>query len=358
MSRRSANSGFTLIELMVSVGILLVLGMMLIGFLRGAVTISRTGVSRGKVYESSQVIMRLAAEDFSQVLGPSPRTDGPDNIQSFLVVQDPFGREIICFTRAFGEEPNSLAGYDSARGGEKQGYASNFEGWNVNDRVKSTGGNVEVCYMLEPTGAGANLYRAVQSPPGDGGLIDEVGEWLIRHANSPADAVLPQMWWTPRRFDRRFNLVAENVLGFCVECWDENTTTWQPRSTAERGPRTMWSYSEQRSRGAIELPYALRLTIIIAADPPIRADARLMTDIGRDDTYLSMENTDNFPDVGTPNAYCRVDGEIMAFGTKGGGGLGSLVRGQYGTRAQGHLAGARVRAGEAFSRIIHLPVTR
>lgn len=359
IARNAANSrGFTLIELMVSVAILLVLGTMLIGFLRGALTISRTGTARGKVYESAQVIMRLAAEDFVQVLGPPPHADGFEDAQSFMVAQDPFGRQIVCFTRAFGEEMNSLAGYDAGRGGTRQGYGSNFEGWNVNDRVRSTGGNIEVCYMLEPTAGGTNLYRAVQAPAGPGGLIDEVGEWLSEYPQAAPDSILPQMWWLGRRFDRRFSLVAENVLVFCVECWDDTTRTWHPRSPMDPGPRTRWSYSVRRAAGQHPLPLAIKLTVVLAADPPLRADAALLGALGAGDAYLGMDNTDNFPDPGTPDAYVRIDNEVIAFGTRGGGGLGALVRGQYGTRPEGHEPGARVRAGEAFSRIIHLPVRR
>ena len=350
--------GFTLIELMVSIGILMTLGVMLIGFLRGAVTVSRGGTSRGKVYESAQVMMRLVAEDFSQVLGPPPRADGKEDSHAFLVTADPFGRQILCFSRAMGEELSSQAGYDAGRGAPTQDFKSNFEGWNVNDRVKSTGGNIEVCYMLEPTPHGTNLYRAIQSPCGAGGLIDEVGEWLEAFGNTEGPTEMPKLWWEARRFDRRFNLVAENVLCFCIQCWDDNTETWEPRSTGEPGPVLSWSYSQRMQANQRRLPMAVKLTLLIAADAPLRADAMLTQPIGTSDAYLSMDNVNNFPDVGTPDAYARIGPEVVAFGSKGGGGLGSLVRGQYGTRVQSHFAGTRVIAGECMTRVFHLPVTR
>ncbi len=351
-------AGFTLTELMVSMAILMVLGMMLIGFMRGAVTIARTGAARGKVYESAQVVMRLAAEDFAQVLGPPAREDGPEDSHAFVVQFDPFGRQLTAFTRAFGEEMNSLAAYDAGRGTTRQGWAANYEGWNVHDRLRPTGANLEVVYMLLPTPDGAHLYRAVQAPPGAGGLVDDVVEWLYEYPAYGGHTILPMLWWEARRFDRRFNLVAENVLMFCVECWDDNTQTWQPRTSAERGPLTRWSWSQRRAAGRYPLPLAVKLTVIIGAEQPLRAEAGLLADLRPDDTYMALENVDNFPDPGTPDAYVRIGGEIIAYGTRGGGGLGSLVRGCYGTRASEHEAGARVRAGEVFSRIIHLPVRR
>jgi len=347
--------GFTLIELMVSIGILLVLGTMIIGFLRGALTMSRTGVARGRQYETAQVIIRLAVDDFSQVMPPPPRVDGDTSAMAFLLRQDCWGRQVIGFTRAFGEELRSKGGYDAGRGSPGVGYSKPFTGRNVNDYWVSTGGNCEVVYMLEPYAFGTRLYRAVQSPPGQGGLIDQLEMWLNEHPRSNATDFGPTAWWLDRNFEQRFELVAENVLAFNVECWDEQTTGWEPGPT---GPRTSWSISQRLAQGRPPLPYAVRLTIIVGAEDPLRAESPVLGALGPSDSSVNVEDTSNFADAGDAGAYIRVNGELIAYGDKSGGGFGACARGALGTRAQDHPAGSKARGGEAFRRVIQLPASK
>ena len=96
--RHTRRRGFTLIELMVAIGILLVLGVMLISFLRGALSMTRVGTARGQQYETAQTVMRLAEEDFSQILGMPANPDGPIDDPAFLLMEDPYGRQVIAFT--------------------------------------------------------------------------------------------------------------------------------------------------------------------------------------------------------------------------------------------------------------------
>lgn len=353
-ARSARVRGFTLIELLVAISILLVLGLMIMGFLRGAVTMSRTGVARGAQYETGQVVLRTAVEDFSQVTVPAPRTDMQDPALGFVVTKDCFGRQIICFTRSFGEELSSLAGYDAGRGSGNQGYNRIFTGRNVKDQLAPTGGNIEVVYILDPDFSfGTRLYRAVESPSRPGGLIDSVLQWVSEHPNAADDDWSPAQTGFMRNYASRFELVAENVIAFNVECWDANTTSWDPGPT---GPKTEW-YSGRRdgSFSQPKIPYAVRLNVIIGAADPIAAESPLAAALGANDSFVSVESTANFADAGAPNAYVRVGGELIAFGDKGDSGFGSCARGALGTRAGPHAAGLTVRGGELFRRVIQIP---
>ncbi|MCC6464557.1 MAG: prepilin-type N-terminal cleavage/methylation domain-containing protein [Planctomycetes bacterium] len=360
---RARPSGFTLVELMVSIGILLVLGVMVIGFLRGALTMSRTGTSRGRAYETAQTVLRLAAKDFSQVVGEPGHPDAPTDDLAFVVMQDPWGRQLIAFTRAFGEQGGSLAGYDAARAAPTQGYGSDYTGRNVNSSLRGTHGNLEVVWMLEPSRAGTRLYRAERSPPQAGGLIDLMLAWVQRYPTSDRDDLVPSaalretMLGGEPLWDQ-FELVAENVLAFNVECWDDwqgRTATWDGGPT---GPVTTWSISQRLQQGKYALPRAIRLTLIVAPEDPIRAESTLQANISRSDGFAPLESTANFPDVTSGSAYIRVNGELMAYGTRASGTLGALARGALGSRAQDHEAGSTVLAGEAFQRVIQFPVSR
>jgi hypothetical protein len=349
---------------MVSIGILLILGVMIITFLRGALSMTRIGTARGQQFETAQTVLRVAEEDLSQVLGLPAHPDGPDDDPAFLIMEDPFGRQVIAFTRAWGEEQSTLAGYDSGRGAAAQGYGGDFSGRNVRDPIRPSHGNIEVVYLIEPTPDGDKLYRAERSPPDvNNGLIASVSNWC---RNAPKDSMSPmaelqnpdsnyaiggEALWS------QFELVADNVLGFAIECWDDwdRTTTWDQGPS---GPVTSWSIAQRRSENKYALPRALRLTLIVAAEEPLRAETALTTDIGMSDGGVYVDNSDLFPDSRSTNAYLRIGGELIAYGARSGRTFGSCVRGTLGTRAQKHVAGSRVMAGEVFQRVIQLPVTR
>ena len=53
-----------------------------------------------------------------------------------------------------------------------------------------------------------------------------------------------------------------------------------------------------------------------------------------------------------------MNGELIAYGGKGNGLFTSLVRGALGSREQNHVAGDKVIAGDAFVKVIQIPVTR
>lgn len=385
-----ARRGFTLIELMVAIGILLVLGVMIIGFLRGALTMSRTGTARGKAYETAQTTLRSLQNDLDQVVAKPPHPDGPVEDLSFSIQQDPWGRQIICMTRAWGEEQGTKAGYDSGRAapgqrlenkqGQVQGqYGEDFRGRNVTDTMRASRGNLEVVWMMEPIGNSLRLYRAERSPPqARGGLIDSVLAWAARYRPANPSQVVGRDDPVPGAFLReyglgvqpravnvgnpsiwsQFDLVAENVVSLSFECWDDwqgRTQTWL---SGRDGPVYNWALGQRLGAGQYPLPSALRLTLIIACDDPIRAESPVVGGLSRSDGSVMLEGTDNFPDVTNPLAYLRVNGELMAYASKSGTTIGSLARGALGTRAVDHTDGSVAVAGIGFQRVVQLPVSR
>lgn len=368
--RRPARRGFTLIELMVAIGILLILGVIIIGFLRGALNMTRTGTARGTQYETAQTVLRQIDGDFSQVLGMPAHPDGSINDPAFLVMEDPWGRQMIAFTRAWGEEQSTLAGYDAGRGSPRQGYDQEFSGRNVYAQLRPSGGNIEVVYMMEPTRDGTKLYRAERSPPDPrDGLITMVANWCFHYQGTDSDSIVPmydlqnpegpyalggEALWD------QFELVADNVAVFAVECWDDwddsdRTLTWY---SGDDGPVTRWSINERLQEGKYALPRALRVTLIVAADNPLRAETELVGELNDSETSVFVNDTSGFPDVTGNGAFLRINGEVIAYGSRFGETFGSCMRGALGTRRQAHPPGSRVLAGEAFQRVIQLPVTR
>lgn len=382
-----ARRGFTLVELMIAIGILLVLGVMIIGFLRGALTMSRTGTARGKAYETSQTTLRLLQNDLEQVIAKTPHPEGISDDLSFSVQQDPWGRQFLCLTRAWGEESGTLAGYDAGRaapgqrlgvGSQGQNYSSDFTGRNARDTLRPTRGNIEVVWLMEPAGNSLRLYRAERSPPQlDGGLIDTMLNWAARYRPAgnqsiTADDPVPGAYLREYGLGRQqraagpanpsvwshFQLVAENVVSLSFECWDDwggRTQTWL---AGRDGPVYTWALGQRLAAGQYPLPGSLRVTLIVACEDPIRAESPLVGDTSRGDGSVMLEGTDNFPDVTSPLAYLRVNGELMAYSSKSGTVLGGLARGALGTRAVDHPGGSLAVSGIGFQRVIQLPVSR
>lgn len=365
---RNGVRGFTLIEMMVSVGILLILGVMLIGFLRGALDMTRTGTARGQQFETAQTVLRSAEEDFSQVLGLPAHPDGPTEDPAFLVMEDPFGRQMIAFTRAWGEEQTTLAGYDAGRGSTAQGYTEEFSGRNVNAQMVPSHGNIEVVYLMEPTRAGTKLYRAERSPPDlANGLITKVATWCSQYQGSDKDDLTPMADMVnpdgPFAMNNealwdQFELVADNVLCFSVECWDD----WQNRTSSWNagggGPVGSWSIAQRTAPGQYPLPRAIRLTLVIGAEGTLRNETELSAAMGEGDNSVFVDDPAGYPDVRSHSAYLRINGEMIAYASRSGRTFGSCVRGALGSRRQEHAPGSLVLAGELFQKVIQLPVTR
>jgi hypothetical protein len=357
---------------MVAISLLLVLGTIVIGIMRNAMHISRGASARGKAFENAQTLIHRVHRDFSQIVGVSAHPEGSNLDMAFTLAEDPYGRQIIGFTRAWGEEYKTLAGFDAGRGATDQGWSGEFNGRNPNTSVRPSGGNLEVVYMFEPQRDSMKLYRAERAAADpNNGLLAAVGGWAFDNEGSDDDPMSPmdsikrtqvggESLWS------QFELVADDIVAFSVEAWDddfENAQSFSPRTMSwfagdNEGPVTRWRVSQRLANGKFPLPKALRLTLIVASGDPVRAETELLSTLAGGQTSMSVDDTEGFPDLGSGGTYVRVNGELIAYGGKGNGLFTSLVRGALGSREQDHLAGSKVVAGDAFVKVIQIPVTR
>ncbi|MDC1142025.1 prepilin-type N-terminal cleavage/methylation domain-containing protein [Planctomycetota bacterium] len=370
-SLKHNTAGFTLIELMVAISLLLVLGVIVIGIMTNAMHISRGATARGKAFESAQTLIHRVHRDFSQIVGSSAHPAGSNPDMAFTLAEDPYGRQIIGFNRAWGEENKTLAGFDAGRGSGQQGWNTEYNGRNPTGQVRPSGGNLEVVYMFEPVRDSLRLYRAeraVANPAN--GLLTAVGAWAFDLEGSDADQMAPMAAIRQARIGGeslwdQFELVADNIVAFSIEAWDDDfanaqafyatTMSW---FAGTDGPVTRWRVSQRLADRQFPLPKAVRLTLIVASDDPVRAETDLLATLGRGQTSMSVDDTQGFPDLGSGGTYLRVNGELIAYGGKSDGLFTSLARGALGSREQDHMAGDKVIAGDAFVKVIQIPVTR
>lgn len=365
---------------MIAIALLLVLGTIIISILQGAIKISRGSTARGKAFENAQTIMQRVHRDFSQIVGLPPHPQGNTADMAFVLAEDPYGRQIIGFTRSWGEENRTLAGFDAGRGSKEQGWGGDYNGQNPNAQVRASGGNIEVVYMFEPLRDSLRLYRAERSPrpsrpdsspPDRYSLLDAVGLWAMNLQESDADPLAPMAAIKDAQIGgeslwSQFELVAEDIVAFNIQCWDddyENAMSSSPRTltwfSGDRdGPLTRWLVSERLAAGKLPLPKAIRLTLIVASDIPVRAETELLAALPSGQTAMPVEDTQGFPDLGSGGTYLRINGELIAYAGKSKGVFTSLARGTLGTREQNHVKGDLVVAGDAFVKVIQFPVTR
>ena len=364
--------GFTLLELLVAISLLLILGTLVIGIMRGAMSISLGATARGKAFESAQTIIIRVHRDFSQIVSVSPHPEGSNNDIAFTLAEDPYGRQIIGFTRAWGEEDKSLAGYDAGRGSTEQGWSQEYNGRNPRSQVRPSGGNLEVVYMFEPVRDSRKLYRAERASANPNtGLLATVGKWAFDNEGADTDSMTPMAAIRQAQIGGeplwdQFELVADNILAFSIEAWDDdyaNANSFNPRTTTwfageTDGPVTRWRVSQRLREGKLPLPRAIRMTLIVASADPVRAETELLASLPTGQTSMSVDDTQGFPDLGSGATYLRINGELIAYGGKGSGLFTSLVRGSLGSRTQDHVVGDKVYAGDAFVKVIQIPVTR
>jgi hypothetical protein len=168
-------------------------------------------------------------------------------------------------------------------------------------------------------------------------------------------------------------VIADQVLYFRVEFWGPQTTAWestpggQPALTAWDSTRGLlppgdpgFPYGVGEASlldGSDDMfPGLLRLTLVLdrdeggatsgVLDEPITAESRKVLLTGT--TFLRNQDK---PD------HVLIDGEWMAVTAMAGREL-TVERGARGTLPATHDAGARVRVGKRFERIVELPAAR
>ncbi|HYF51125.1 MAG TPA: prepilin-type N-terminal cleavage/methylation domain-containing protein [Planctomycetota bacterium] len=218
-----------------------------------------------------------------------------------------------------------------------------FDGRRVGD-FKALGGMAAVGYFVQ----NETLYRAIRSP-------------VPQSLNSIMNVAGAQV-------------IATDVLYFAIDYWGQETTSWdEPKGkNLSGGPEKFWdstrgidAYPFNRFflyRGPISLndpeddvfPEKVRFTVTIDSPMPRCIWTRLQDDIEEGTTTIMVEDTRGFPDGGD-DSFIKIGDEWMQLKKRTQDTFVIAKRGVRGTKALGHKAGAVVRAGRTFTRVVHIP---
>jgi hypothetical protein len=362
----------TLIEVLVSMGIFLFLGFVLVTMLRQGLSIWRTGDARRESLEQAQTIIEHLTTDLSAVYTETGRKP-PVRVKFIADIDPATGAQRLRFVKTIrGEaekyllrEAGGLFGADSFID-ENHDWSEAYKGI-----LKPAGGLCEVAYVLLPDNSpGADgayvLWRGICAPIGD------PQNSVFNDANM--DGAVVERCMTP--FGR-------GVLHMGLSFWTQYTNTWDPRcytriSSAfteqeKSGPMLEWD----STRGYIPLPgrleqseFALyrgtpndpsddifpskiRITLVVRERGDGAAKTTLSRALNPDGSQMQLSDGSRFP-LNPKEGYCFVfvGGEWIEYGERKGDTLVNLRRGARRTQAAAHRNGETVETGRTISFVV------
>ena len=206
-----ACRGFTVMEIVVAMGIFIVLGAALITILRQGLALWRTGETKKEAHERANFILSYLREDlantYSKVGGSMPIR--------FLCDLEPESdergvqRQRLRFVRTRRGESQHPIGSQGGRVLESDQYFDHFG--DVEEArsgyLRAGAGLQEILYTLDPDPDSTTLWRGVRSPPGG------------------ADSLMAAAW-NPNWVEERCHELASGVLHLEFRFWTQYTSTW------------------------------------------------------------------------------------------------------------------------------------
>jgi prepilin-type N-terminal cleavage/methylation domain-containing protein len=362
------RSGFTLVELLAATALFAVLGTMLFQIVRGAMDIWSVGERNRELFDRATAAMDVMVEDLRVVWSGHP--GATEQEARFLLGlreedTDRDGRPelsvpVLRFARLCHEE-RALSWL--RRAGDVAGAQGSVTLLTGQDpaELRPTGGLAESMYTLAllPGHELPSLVRRFRAPLGGEGSLLE-----------------PDLVERPDRLLAGAVPLADGVLHLGVDCWAPDTAGWDADPQTE-GPPALSAWDSTRGlyakadpgfpygRGEASLldgsddmlPSMVRLTLVLDEREGGGAGAgRLAEAMSREARRLTLASTGFLRDQESPD-HVLVDQEWMAVVGRDGR-VVTVERAARGTAVASHEAGAPVRTGRAFQRVVRLPAAR
>ena len=406
-----ARGGFTLVELLVAITIVLIFGAMAAKTLSDAAGMWRAGYRRSYAYDTSTVIFQQIQDDLSAAKSQfwGSEADAYDQRVKFWVDFDSYpggGRQWVRFVRAIPDYSVNPRIRNAGTVAGATGY------YNLKPPVVATDndlrpleGMCEVAYMMGLDGVGPNpdsatLYRAVLAPIGDttGAPATNPGYSFFGPSDAFAtdtlihDKALPlaqgviyfeiRLWTQYTYYTSRKDEWKPDVTGYDPNGsvpfapWNNNYTPrdcgtvlkWDSTCMDTAAPAFVMDEPQQgvltSSGDAIrDNVFPRSVMAVVTIEPPaelaLANPLRLRTDIGATDTALSLVGV--APPMNTDWPFLKIDDEwvrITSIDATNTAQVDVGGRGVRGTTAVGHTAGTHVLVGYTFTRVFSNPAAR
>lgn len=406
MRGKQGARGFTLIEVLVSMTILVILGGALIVILRGGVLTWRQSEARRESFDQAQAIFLQLREDLESALPPfsTPLCDPGNEVEARFVCDKPNGLPRLFLVRSLkAESEHPITGHaGSAIAADAVIDQRNDLAEARASRLRATGGAEEVAWVL---GSDGILYRGVKTPIGPPySLFADTNAYelapppgsklpkpdLNAPAPPPPPGPPPSTGATRPALLRPF---ATNVIHLELRFWTQYTRTWGTAYPALReahddersGPLTYWdstraliavpkppapvpAYFKREfhtflSRSSLYdarddiLPSAVRITLVLREADAANTHTFLTAKVSARDDELSVQDPGRLP---PGPSFVYIGGEWIRYDEV----RGSTVvvskngRGARGTLPAEHDGSQPVVVGRSFTAIFDVPACR
>ncbi|MBK8978076.1 MAG: prepilin-type N-terminal cleavage/methylation domain-containing protein [Planctomycetes bacterium] len=172
----------------------------------------------------------------------------------------------------------------------------------------------------------------------------------------------------------RTRVVATGLLHFDLELWSQFTTDWDAGSG--QGPLQVWDSAragllgesdDRRDAFLLDVgpqslrdprddvwPRWIRVTIVVAGPPDAAPEAYLAQSLSTDAQRMVVTTVERLPPP-TETRFLKVGAEWVRYANEAGTTLDGLRRGERGTTALDHPAGTPVRAGRTVQLCVPIP---
>ncbi|MEZ5989976.1 MAG: prepilin-type N-terminal cleavage/methylation domain-containing protein [Planctomycetota bacterium] len=390
---RRAERGFTLLELMVAMGILMVFSLFLVRFLTTSLGIWRWGEERSSLEARASVALATLSQDWSRMLGL--RTVGLGRRIAMEQATSPGTARLYADLEAY------------ARTGKPADPKSSWEeprrfDWYPRERFVIRLGEAESRALLEAEVgrqvveargqmSPAELAREVRATVAEA-LPSDVGEVLLRVVPVPdedspylalyrdvrrIDAQVQERWVDGAELPEPGQPVLENLLYVDLAFRSQLTETWDP-AQGGAGPERCWDSARAGTIGTTHdylrfsldldaaslgdplddvLPSSVRILCVVDEGPEDATTALLETDVDEKGTDFKVSYADRLPPP-DEQAWLKLGKEWIRYSGVIGDRLTGVRRGQRGTAARPHRTGTRIHAGKEVKLVLPLSVAR
>jgi prepilin-type N-terminal cleavage/methylation domain-containing protein len=363
------RAGFTLVEILVAMSVLLVLGLMMVALMRSALATWNQAERQRRVYSRARAVFDCLQEDLESALTRDP--PGSPVVARLFCQPDPkTDRQVLMLMRSFGWGAERTYTFRGDEGKDTappapsdpknpqpdvpQYYTSaGIVPGGPRGRPIALGGAAQVAYLHE----GRALKRALCSP-----CMPEFKD-IFPFAQPLADDVL------------YFEVLLATPY---TTTWEEFTPAWarrpllpSPKDPTDQlyGPERVWD----STRGILRefsffvnpasaadgdddvFPERVRITLVLEPDQLRTLRTDTLDQLDDSSGRVPVASTRGFPPAGTDASYILVDDEWMHYKAMDDRSFTVNRRGARGTVRAGHVQGSPVRCGTTFVRTFYLP---
>ncbi|MHC5054316.1 MAG: PulJ/GspJ family protein [Planctomycetota bacterium] len=352
---RGRARGFTLVEVLVSIGIFLIMGAALVTLWRLGLGMWGRGERRRKAYEQAQGALAQISLDLEAVYAREPVRQGVPTARFICTRDKATGQQRLSFVRTFETGPERAYTYHAAGSGEA--YTDGFTGDGTS--LGAIGGVLGVTYSRQ----GRELRRATLGPPASA-------------SSSPFSTTGSQAG----------EVMAANCLYLGFRFWSQYTTTWNEptgASTPRRvrpWPETVWDSTRgagvvdtvdpsgrdrlfSLARGPLSFaepfddvfPEIVEVTLVVEPDEKMTLRTDLTAWASASSTKIDVASTRGFADPSEGPVFLLVGDEWVEVSAKRERSFLLSGRGLRGTKAVEHEKWTTVRQGTTFVMRVSVP---